>query len=58
MEEWVRKLVRAKAYSLSPEEGGCSRDVDLHDPRRRYEMLATSALVARKTGAKGTARRW
>jgi hypothetical protein len=44
MEEWVRKLVRAKAYFLSPKEGGRSRDVDLRDPRRRYEMLADFSL--------------
>ena len=50
MEEWVRKLVRAKAYFLSPEEGGRSRDVDLHDPRRWYEMLANFGLGRTEDG--------
>ena len=38
------QLVRAEAYFLSPDEGGRSRDVDLRDPRRRYEMLADFGL--------------
>jgi len=50
MEEWVRKLVRARAYFLSPEEGGRSRDVDLRDGRRRYEMLADFGLGRTEEG--------
>jgi hypothetical protein len=50
MEEWVRKLVRAKAYFLSPEEGGHSGDVDLRDPHRRCEMLADFGLGRTEDG--------
>src|SRR5919107_1029006 len=52
MEEWVRKLVRAKAYFLSPEEGGRSRDVDLRNPQSRYEMLADFRLGFTEPGHK------
>ena len=50
MEEWVRKVVRAKAYFLAPEEGGRSRDVDLRDPRRPYQMLADFGLGRMEAG--------
>jgi hypothetical protein len=43
--EPVRKVVWAKAYFLTPEEGGRNRNVDLSDPRyqdipQEYEVLA------------------
>ncbi len=50
MEEWVRKLVRAKAYFLSPNEGGRSHDVDLRDPDYPYQMLADFGLGSTKEG--------
>jgi hypothetical protein len=50
VEEWVRKVVRAKAYFLSPEEGGRSNNVDLCDPRHRYQMLADFGLGGTEDG--------
>jgi hypothetical protein len=39
--EPVRKVVRAKAYFLTSEEGGRNRNVDMSDPRyQEYEVLA------------------
>ena len=39
--EPVRKVVRAKAYFLTPAEGGRDRNVDMSDPRyQEYEVLA------------------
>ncbi len=52
MEEWGRKLVRAKAYFLSPQEGGRSRNVDLRSPYSRYEMLADFGIGYTKEGHK------
>lgn len=42
--------MRAKAYFLSPEEGGRGRDVDLRDPRYPYELLAVFGLGRTKNG--------
>ena len=38
--ESTRKVVRAKAYFLLPEEGGRSRNVNLWNSRHPYELLA------------------
>jgi len=54
---FVRKVVQAKAYFLTPEEGGRSHDVDLQNPRYPYEMLADFGLARTEAGHKGTARR-
>jgi hypothetical protein len=40
----IYSRVRAKAYFLTPEEGGRDRDVDLRDPHLRYELLADFGL--------------
>src|SRR5215210_5970674 len=36
--------VRAKVYFLTPEEGGRSRNVDLHSHRSPYDLLADLGL--------------
>ena len=40
----VYNRVRAKAYFLTPEEVGRTRNVDLRDPRYPYEVLADFGL--------------
>ena len=40
----IYSRVRAKAYFLTPEEGGRDRDVDLREPHLRYEVLADFGL--------------
>ena len=37
-------------YFLAPEEGGRGRDVDLRDPRLRYEVLADFGLGRTEDG--------
>ena len=46
----VYSRVRAKAYFLTPEEGGRSRDVDLRDSRHPYELLADFGLGYTESG--------
>lgn len=50
----VYSRVRAKAYFLSPGEGGRTRDVDLRDLRRPYELLADFGLGY----TEGVPKRW
>jgi hypothetical protein len=55
--ESVRKVVRAKAYFLTPEEGGRDHniyfDVDISDPRYpKYEVLADFGFGYTKEGYK------
>jgi hypothetical protein len=40
----VYNRVRAKVYFLTPEEGGRSRNVDLHSHRTPYDLLADLGL--------------
>lgn len=49
---FVRKVVQAKAYFLTPEEGGRRHDVDLRNPRYPYEMLADFGLARTEAGHK------
>ena len=55
--ESVRKVVRAKAYFLTPEEGGRDQnlyfEVDISDPRsQEYEVLADFGFGYTKEGYK------
>lgn len=46
----VYNKVRARVYFLTPEEGGRNRNVDLHDPRYPYEVLADFGLGHTRNG--------
>lgn len=50
--EFVRKVVQARAYFLTAQEGGRDRDVDLRDPRYPYELLADFGLDRTEAGHK------